>query len=131
MFGTVAIMVVSLTAYMVVYNPAASSTSTLKPIVTVTIPNGAGSSLGYSPGSIVVVIGVNNTVVWQNDDSSPHTVTPQSQPIGAGMPKGTLCHGGAFAYTFTVPGEYGYQDIFHAGMQGSVDVLAGSSSTSS
>ena len=45
------------------------------------IPQGAEANTavpGYSPATITVVIGVNNTVQWTNNDVAPHTVTASS-----------------------------------------------------
>src|SRR6267142_4173446 len=61
---------------------AASQTPTK---VTVSIPNGAGSitTINFSPAKIRVVVGVNNTIVWVNNDPIQHTVTSTSVPSGA------------------------------------------------
>src|SRR5690242_16146182 len=37
---------------------------------------------GYRPDTITVVIGINSTVTWTNDDSAAHTVTSTSAPAG-------------------------------------------------
>jgi len=61
--------------------PAASAKSE----VMVSIPSGAGLAAhapGYSPATITVVIGVNNTVTWANKDPVHHTVTPGNEPAG-------------------------------------------------
>jgi plastocyanin len=111
--------------------------------VSVTIPSGAGGGAagapGYSPDSVTVVIGVNSTVVWTNDDSVGNTVTSVSVPAGAapfdsgliepstshGMPWQTPT-GGTFSETFTVPGTYQYHCTAHSWMTGTVIVLAAS-----
>jgi len=63
--------------------PIASAQST----VMVAMPSGAsvGPSAfpGFSPANVTVVIGVNNTVTWTNDDSADHTVYSTSIPTGA------------------------------------------------
>jgi plastocyanin len=53
--------------------------------VNIIIPAGTESTntLNFSPDAITVVIGVNNTIVWTNDDSRLHTVTSSSVPNGA------------------------------------------------
>ncbi len=109
--------------------------------VPVAILNGAGEGAnnapGYSPDSITVVIGVNNTVSWTNDDSVDHSVTSVSVPVGAtafdsgllspgaGMPWQTP-KGENFTQTFTVPGTYEYHCTQHAWMTGTVVVKAAS-----
>ena len=53
--------------------------------VQVSIYNGSGNSAnppGYTPDTITLVIGVNNTVAWTNNDSVHHTVTSTSAPSG-------------------------------------------------
>lgn len=97
---------------------------------------GSTTLYGYDPLTITVVIGVNNTVVWTNDDVAFHTATEVSGPTpsfnsqcldgsGATCPSG----GGTntFQYTFTTPGTYTYQCQYHPWMLGKVIVLAGSS----
>jgi nitrite reductase (NO-forming) len=91
--------------------------------VHVTLPAGSAtnsSSPGYSPATITVVIGVNNTVVWTNKDSSPHTVTA----VGKGFDSGNMNAGDSFTYTFTAPGTYQYTCSYHPWMKGTVIVKA-------
>jgi plastocyanin len=106
--------------------------------VVVSMPNGAGSgpsaAPGYSPDTVNVVIGVNNTVMWTNNDTSnggtDHTVTSVSVPSGAAsFDSGIMAEGATFTQTFTVPGTYTYHCTIHSWMTGSVVVLAASTST--
>ena len=101
---------------------ASSSTSVAAPctatscIKVMIIPNAGTTPPGYSPDSITVVIGVNNTVVWSNNDTSGtlHTVsggTPSSPNTSWGS--GPLSEGESFSYTFTVAGTYPYYCEFH------------------
>ncbi|HUI23037.1 MAG TPA: plastocyanin/azurin family copper-binding protein [Nitrososphaerales archaeon] len=110
--------------------------------VNVTIPSGAGTppsgysggktTYGYTPDVITVVIGKNNTVFWTNDDSAPHTVTSDTSGMFDSGTTGPLTsQGGTFQYTFTTPGTYTYHCSFHAWMQGTVKVLAGTGASSS
>jgi plastocyanin len=141
--------------YQVVVAPGevntSSSTVSTAPAVTcpsaacanVTIPSGASTppsgwssgqttTYGYAPDKIVVVIGVNNTVYWVNNDAAPHTVTSASTPpifnSAIGGPLSTP--GGTYQFTFTTPGTYFYYCGYHPWMQGEVVVLAGTGSTS-
>jgi nitrite reductase (NO-forming) len=103
---------------------APPSTSTI-PVasVHVTILPGTGtntSSTGYAPATITVVIGVNNTVVWTNDDNTPHTVTSVNKVFDSG----NLNPGDTFTYTFTSPGTYQYGCSYHQWMKGTVIVKA-------
>jgi len=98
--------------------------------VPVSIPTGAGSpngAPGYSPDKITLVIGVNATVTWTNDDGSTHhTVTSTSVPTGASsFTSGDLAGGAKFSYTFTVPGTYTYVCSYHSWMTGTVTVVQG------
>lgn len=89
--------------------------------VVVSIVPGAGENTaipGYSPDSITVVIGVNNTVEWTNNDSAPHTVTAN----GGSFYSGNLAPGQSFTYVFLTPGVYEYHCTYHPWMTGKVTV---------
>jgi plastocyanin len=89
--------------------------------VAVSIVSDAGtntSSKGFSPDNIILVLGVNNTVVWTNNDSAPHTVTANDGSFNSG----NLAPGQSFAYTFTSPGTYTYHCTYHPWMVASVTV---------
>jgi plastocyanin len=105
-----------------------TSTGTSPVSAAVSIPNGAGanrSSAGYSPDTITVVIGVNNTVVWTNEDLVAHTVTSTSSPSGVSpFDSGLFEQGTTFTHTFTVPGVYEYHCLIHPWMTGTVIVKA-------
>ncbi|HME18780.1 MAG TPA: cupredoxin domain-containing protein [Nitrososphaerales archaeon] len=115
---------------------ASSTSSGLPPpghYVNVTIPSGAATpptgyapnsktQYGFSPDAITVVIGVNSTVFWNNQDSAPHTAT--SDTAGA-FDTGTIPPGASAEVTFTTPGTYTYHCTFHSWMQGTVFVKSG------
>ncbi len=90
--------------------------------VQVVIPAGTGSNLQltYSPASITVVIGVNNTVTWVNEDGVLHTVTA----TGGSFDSGTMAAGASWSHTFTTPGTYSYVCTFHSWMKGTITVKA-------
>jgi len=97
----------------------------------VSIPPGSGtnqSSPGYSPSTITVVVGVNNTVIWLNNDTVPHTVTPSTLPAGGNwsVGSGNLAVAQTYQFTFTVPGRYTYVCAYHSWMHGTVIVKSGS-----
>lgn len=97
----------------------------------VVIPPGSGtnqSSPGYAPTTIAVVIGVNNTVVWLNNDTAPHTVTPSTEPASGNwsVGSGNLDPKKSYQFTFTVPGRYTYGCAYHSWMHGTIVVKAGS-----
>jgi plastocyanin len=88
---------------------------------------GAGESQtgNYQPASITVVIGVNSTVTWVNDDSVPHTVTSKTVPTGASsFNSGNMDPGATFTYTFSIAGTYSYYCQYHGWMQATVIVLS-------
>ena len=75
----------------------------------------------FTPNTITVVIGVNNTVTWVNNDISPHTVTSDTGVFNSN----NLNSGQSWSYTFTTPGTYSYHCSYHPWMKGTVVVLAG------
>lgn len=100
--------------------------------------SGSATLYGYDPLTTTVVIGVNNTVVWQNNDTAFHTATAaSSDPVqfdsqcldGVGAPCPTSTGSSTYQFTFTVPGTYEYHCIYHPWMQGKIVVLAGSTAT--
>ena len=105
----------------------ASTTTTTSALpaggVSVEIEPGSGlntTSVYYSPPGVTVVIGVNNTVVWTNDDSMEHTVTANDGLFNSGL----LQPGQSFTYTFSTPGTYTYYCVLHPWMKGTVVVLS-------
>jgi len=72
----------------------------------------------YSPPMITVVIGINNTVTWTNNDNAPHSVTADDGSFDSGL----LNEGQTWSYTFMTPGTYVYHCIIHLWMIGTVIV---------
>lgn len=108
--------------------------------VNVSIPQGAKnqpqnwnnsilvSSSYFNPPIITVVIGINNTVIWKNDDSTAHTIYYVSVPSGVTtFGNVTLQPAATYSYTFTVPGIYSYYCYIHPWMGGIVKVISSSS----
>jgi len=95
----------------------------------VSIPNGAGSitTINFSPAKIRVVVGVNNTIVWVNNDPIQHTVTSTSVPSGASsFDSNTFNEGQTYELTLTVPGTYKYDCTLHPSwMTGEIVVVGG------
>ncbi len=100
-----------------------TTTTQSQPGVVVDILNGAGAntnSPGYSPATITVVIGMNATVTWVNQDSMPHTVTATDKTFDSG----NLDPGKSYTHTFTLPGVYTYYCVYHYWMKAQVIVVA-------
>jgi len=94
--------------------------------VQVSIDAGSGVNVklpGYTPDKITVVIGVNNTVKWTNNDNMPHTVTASDGSFDSG----NLNPGQSYIRTFNKTGTYSYICTYHLWMGGSVTVLGVSS----
>ena len=121
--GAVVVVVVAVLAYYSVYGA-----TTIKS-VSVVMPNGVGTTqnLNFQPSTITVVIGVNNTVVWTNQDSSvpAHTVVNTTAPMPFGSGTFLINNGQSWSYTFTVAGTYNYVCNIHpTNMRGTVIVKA-------
>ena len=92
-------------------------------VAKITIPHGASNagSTGnnYEPDNITVILGINSTVQWQNNDDSSSTVTSDWYKFDSGliMPKHSWVH------VFDRPGIYRYHSNIHPWMRGQVIVL--------
>jgi plastocyanin len=97
------------------------STTVAGTISHVTIVQGAGANVsnkGFTPNTITVVLGINNTVMWTNEDTAPHTVTANDGSFGSDY----LSQGASYIWTFTKAGVYEYHCIIHPWMTGTVIV---------
>jgi plastocyanin len=123
---------VGMIGYMVVLAPNTSSiTQTNRPnqtvpqsstMIQVSVEAGSGTNVnlpGYTPADITVVIGVNSTVKWTNNDNMPHTVTASDGSFDSG----NLKPDATYVYTFTKAGVYHYNCTYHSWMHGTVTVL--------
>lgn len=95
--------------------------------VTVVIPANASLSdanPAFSPKEIAVVLGVNNTVVWINQSSSPERVVGEDANAqdDFGKIRSLIEPGGTWAFTFTEEGTYGYLSDIHPWLKGTVIV---------
>jgi plastocyanin len=130
----IVVAVAGVALYMVYTNTAppnssvcGSSAGSGQTLVRVSIYNGSANSAnppGYTPDSITLVVGVNNTVTWTNNDSVHHTVTSTSAPSGGDFNSGNMQPGAVCTHTFTVPGTYQYDCTYHAWMVGTIVVKA-------
>jgi plastocyanin len=84
------------------------------------------SSPGFGPDTTTIVVGVNNTVIWTNNDVAGHTVTFTSVPNGAKVSNSELmAPNDTFTQTLTVPGTYHYICSLHSWMKGTIIVKSG------
>jgi plastocyanin len=97
------------------------------------MPAGVGvqtNNLNFSPVTVTVVVGVNNTIVWTNQDSVIHNVDFQSGPAGFTFPVNwqplpNLKNGQSTnPITLTVPGTYTYVCDYHSWMKATIIVVA-------
>ena len=82
------------------------------------------SELGFSPFEpSEISIPANMTVIWFNEDESPHSVTfndTSPEPIEPA----TIASGGFFIHKFTVPGTYDYYDSENPSAKGRIKIGA-------
>ena len=96
--------------------------------VTVIIPAGAeqlDNELNFMPTEIRVILGVNNTVVWVNENSTPDRLVAEDEKTqgGFGKTKNLIPpSGGTFAFTFTDVGVFKYFSDINPWLTGSVVV---------
>ena len=116
--------------------PLGGGVSCASGVACVRMPNGA-AVLNFSPESITVVMGVNNTVQWTNQDSVQHTVVvcpvgggQLCSPLAAVASSSILSPGDTYEVILNGTGVYHYYCSIHsATMRGSISVVAGNSST--
>jgi plastocyanin len=115
---------VTVTSTIAGYKPGLFFNDTL-----VIIPKGVAEnqSENFVPSQLKLVIGVNNTVTWINQDNlSQHTVVTNVVPQGANQVDLILGTNETYTVKFTVPGTYDYYCMWHpAWMHGSITVLSG------
>lgn len=72
----------------------------------------------YDPDPVTIEEG--GKVIWQNEDSAPHTATAEDGSFDTG----TLEEGKLKSESFKEPGTYPYICSIHPDMQGTVEVVA-------
>jgi len=123
--GAVGIFKVGATGQSTTTTTTLTETNSTAPTGGVSVAINSGSALNttstyFFPTTITVVIGVNNTVIWTNDDSAEHTVTATNHSFNSGFIEPDQ----SFTYTFTNPGTYTYYCTIHPWMKGTVIVRA-------
>jgi plastocyanin len=131
---TIILAVIAISAVPVLYSYSLNRSSTSScntpstegtSVVQISITNGAyiqSNAPGYSPDNVTLVLGVNTTVVWKNNDSAHHIVTTSSAPSGASFSSGDISSGSCFTHTFTKAGTYKYYCTYHSWMTGIIIV---------
>ncbi|MDE1852699.1 MAG: cupredoxin domain-containing protein [Thaumarchaeota archaeon] len=114
-----------------------NSVSTTAGEASVVMPSNAAVN-NFAPVNITVILGVNGTVMWTNQDTIPHTVVVC--PVGGGQvcsssvaiaSSSVLSHGDTFTYSFTAAGTYHYYCSIHpATMRATIVVVSQTSTTS-
>jgi len=89
-------------------------------IVVVIIPLRASVDprVGFEPAMINVVIGVNNTVTWKNEDTTWHTAHSNVPEFYSNL----IAPGGNYTHTFQSPGIFPYHCDPHPWMTGRIIV---------
>ena len=111
------------------YNSTSTTTTTTStttnasnPEVSIVYGSAANTTdVYYSPPTITVVIGQNNTVTWINNDIAPHTVTADDGSFNSG----NLDAGASWTHVFTTPGTFTYHCAYHPWMRGTIIVKNG------
>ncbi|HJT10329.1 MAG TPA: hypothetical protein VJ771_06040 [Candidatus Nitrosotalea sp.] len=93
-------------------------------VAQVVIPHGASSSdsveNNYEPNKTVVILGINSTVQWQNNDYASSSVTSDWNKFDSGQ----IIYKHSWTYVFDRPGIYWYHSVPHPWMRGEVIVLS-------
>jgi len=80
----------------------------------------------YVPNQSKVLLGISNNVIWQNNDDTPHTVTPDHRASdgysGDFGSTGVVKPGEAYEFLFTEPQEIHYHCEPHPWMTASIIV---------
>ncbi|MGY5140245.1 MAG: cupredoxin domain-containing protein [Candidatus Nitrosopumilus sp. Bin_571-38] len=80
----------------------------------------------YVPNNAVVTLTINNKVIWQNNDDTAHTVTPDHRSEDSysgefGSP-GVMKPGESYEFLFTEPQDVPYHCTPHPWMEGTISV---------
>lgn len=82
------------------------------------------NDIDYQPKSMKVILGVNNLVLWQNNDDTAHTVTPDHRYedgySGVLKSPGVIKSGETYEFLFTEKGEVHYHCEPHPWMKASI-----------
>lgn len=122
----VVLVVAGIAGYYLLYGMGSGKKSTTTNIA---VPSGTGASnqaLTFTPQTVKLVVGVNNTITWTNNDNTNHTITFDSAPSGVNLASLTdpnnLAPGASFTRTLLTVGTYHYHCDIHSWMHGSITV---------
>ena len=76
------------------------------------------SGFAFVPQNLLIQVG--DTVIWTNNDGTPHTVT--STDLTGELDSGTISNGDTYTHVFNTVGTFSYRCELHPSMTGSVSV---------
>ena len=80
----------------------------------------------YVPNTPTVLLGISNHVIWENNDDTPHTVTPDHRASdsysGDFGSTGVIKSGETYEFVFTEPQEIHYHCDPHPWMKGTIKI---------
>jgi plastocyanin len=83
-------------------------------------------NLNYVPNKPTVTLSINNKVIWQNNDDTAHTVTPDHRSedsySGDFGSSGVLKPGESYEFLFTEPQDIPYHCTPHPWMEGTISI---------
>lgn len=103
------------------FNPLEPQHAPNPVVVIIQLGSGVNIQLGFSPSYIVLVVGVNNTVIWKNEDTTWHTAHSNIPEFDSKM----IPPGANFTHTFQYGGSFPYHCDPHPWMTGLI-IVAGS-----
>ncbi len=133
-------MVAAIATSYIYFGPLSPDNTSVKPSVTmIRIPRGSSTEpTGFNvrdfqtnfvngpysfPVNRTVMVGINNTIEWVNDDSVGHTATALVAPAGAlKFNSGLILEGKTFSVTLTATGVYRYTCAWHNWLAGQITV---------
>jgi plastocyanin len=109
--------------------PSANSASACPTMpMEIVIPDGIGvnSSIKYEPPTLTLTVGLNNTVVWNDQDTTVlHKVISVSVPPGGTMwDFENMSGGNSYCVTLSAPGTYTYEIYLNYIEEGTIIVKA-------
>lgn len=84
------------------------------------------NGIDYDPKDAQATLGINNRVIWTNDDSTGHTVTPDHRHVdgysGEFKSQGIIAPGESYEFLFTEKTELSYHCEPHPWMRATISV---------